>query len=96
VKEATEEVDDEIFARADGGTISIRAETRSKNDSESWRSWSEATEISESGAEQHSLSVGRGMRRAIYPSSKHAVISAVVVHILPFQAKIKRLESRRR
>jgi hypothetical protein len=48
VKDAMEEDVEEIFARVEGGTISTRAATRSRSDSEVCSSASEATEISES------------------------------------------------
>jgi hypothetical protein len=49
VKDAMEEVVEENFARVDGGMMSTRAATRSRSDSDVWRSCSDATEISESG-----------------------------------------------
>lgn len=39
---------EEILARVEGGTMSTRAATRSRSDSEVWRFVSEETEISES------------------------------------------------
>jgi hypothetical protein len=49
VKEAMEEEVEEIFPRVEGGIMSTSAATRSRRDSEDWRSCSEATdEISES------------------------------------------------
>jgi hypothetical protein len=49
VNDAMEEDVEEIFARVEGGMMSTRAATRSRSDSEVWSSWSDATEISESG-----------------------------------------------
>lgn len=43
-----EDVED-ILVRVEGGMMSTRAATRSRRDSEVWRSVSEDTEISESG-----------------------------------------------
>jgi hypothetical protein len=49
VKDAMEEDVEEIFARVEGGMMSTSAATRSSSDSEVWSSWSDATDISESG-----------------------------------------------
>jgi hypothetical protein len=48
VNDAMDEDVLEILDRVEGGMISMRAATRSRSDSELSRSWSEATEISES------------------------------------------------
>lgn len=49
VRDAMEEDVEEIFPRVEGGMMSTSAATRSRRDSEVRSSWSEATEISESG-----------------------------------------------
>jgi hypothetical protein len=58
VNDAMEEDVEEIFARVEGGMMSTRAATRSRSDSEVWSSWSDATDISESGVV--AVSVYRG------------------------------------